>query len=104
MAKTFLGKEIREKKSSWTVVQNSVKKMTPKLLKQVVEIVIRESDYDNSLYAYIDLGEGYVSFTLDKAVKLQAGDLVEPSSVMVYKLQSPDGEATIERLFAKKKQ
>lgn len=97
--KTFLGLNVKTRETKWTLVENSVKKMTKTTLKQVKSVSINQSEYSDDLYLLIDLGgEEYVSCTLDRKCKLQIGDKVDPSTILVYELTN--GEKTIKRCFA----
>lgn len=97
--KTFLGLNVKTKESKWTLITDSVKKMTKATLKQVKSVSINQSEYSDDLYLLIDLGdEEYVTCTLDRKCKLQEGDKVDPSTILVYELTN--GEKTIKRCFA----
>lgn len=97
--KTFLGLNVKTKESKWTLIEESVKKMTKASLKRVKSVSINQSEYSDNLYLLIDLGgEEYVSCTLDRKCKLQIGDKVDPSTILVYDLTN--GEKTIKRCFA----
>lgn len=97
--KTFLGLNVKTREIKWTLVENSVKKMTKATLKQVKSVSINQSEYSDDLYLLIDLGgEEYVTCTLDRKCKLQVGDKVDPSTILVYDITN--GEKTIKRCFA----
>lgn len=97
--KTFLGLNVKTKESKWNLIEGSVKKMNRSALKQVKSVSINQSEYSDDLYLLIDLGnEEYVTCTLDRKCKLQEGDKVDPSTILVYDLTN--GEKTIKRCFA----
>lgn len=83
---TLFGKEIKTLENHWTVVENSVKKFTAKMLKDIVEIRVKYSEEYNHLYAVVILKQGYVSWQLDYKFRGEEGDLIDPESFRVYQL------------------
>lgn len=94
--KTFLGKEVRTySESSWKLVPGSAQQIKKAELKKVKSIEVRYSEEYDYLYAVVLLDTGYVSWQLDRKFKGEEGDLIDPSSFMVFQLTN--GEKTITR-------
>ena len=93
---TFLGKEVRTySESSWRLVPGSAQQITKAGLKKVKEIEVEYSKEYNHLYAVVKLNTGYVSWQLDRKFKGKEGDLIDPSTFMVFQLTN--GDKTITR-------
>lgn len=94
--KTFLGKEVRTySESSWKLVPGSAQQIKKADLKKVKSIEVKYSEEYDHLYAVVLLDTGYVSWQLDRKFKGEEGDLIDPSSFMVFQLTN--GEKTITR-------
>ena len=94
--KTFLGKEVRTySESSWKLVPGSAQQINKSDLKKVKAIEVRYSEEYEHLYAAVMLDTGYVSWQLDRKFKGEEGDIIDPSSFMVFQLTN--GEKTITR-------
>lgn len=93
---TFLGKEIKTyAESTWSLVAGSAQQISKKDLKKVRKIEVRYSEEFDHLYATVYLQEGVVSWQLDRKFKGEEGDLIDPSTFMVY--QITNGEKVITR-------
>ena len=96
MKTSFLGKEVRTySESSWKLVPGSAQQIKKADLKKVKSIEVRYSEEYDHLYAVVLLDTGYVSWQLDRKFKGEEGDLIDPSSFMVFQLTN--GEKTITR-------
>lgn len=94
--KAFLGKEVRTySESSWKLVPGSAQQIKKSDLKKVKSIEVRYSEEYDHLYAVVLLDTGYVSWQLDRKFKGDEGDLIDPSTFMVFQLTN--GEKTITR-------
>lgn len=101
MAKSLFGKALKSySESSWELVKGSVQKPNKALLKEIKEIRVHESDYDDGCYAVVLMTEGYTQWKLDRRCKLEEGDLIDPTTFMVFDMTN--GEKTISRAAGKK--
>ena len=87
----------------WEIIESTIMKIKPIKQKEVKKIIVHQSECnDSELYAKIELNDSCLSFTIDSRCTkfLKAGDILNPNSIMVYKLTN--GKKTIERLYGEK--
>lgn len=95
----FMGLQI--KKSKWEIINGSLKKATKSVISKISSIEIHASSYkEEGLYAVILLVTGeYCTCAVDSKSSLEEGDLMDPSSLVVYQLTN--GEKVITRCNGK---
>lgn len=94
---TFLGKEVRENKTSnWKVVEGSTTKLDKKSLNKVEQILVLEGEHGRFCKVILK-GNKYVTFTLDALCRAEAGDTLKPESFRLHRLTN--GEKEVQRAY-----
>lgn len=92
----FLGKELRENKTTWKVVEGSTIKLDKRSLNRVEQILVLEGEHGRFCKVILK-GNKYVTFTLDALCRAEVGDTLKPESFRLHRLTN--GEKEVQRAY-----